>query len=89
MHRGKDAAAGHQFISAGICSSVVRARRSAIEEETNFHEQHRSPEHIHAMPAGSHAIHGFKAYTAAAATSGRHGWSSMKPRRDDISQAGQ
>jgi hypothetical protein len=37
MHRGKDAAAGHQFIS-------VRARRSAIEEETNFHEQHRSPE---------------------------------------------
>jgi hypothetical protein len=22
-------------------------------------------EHIHAMPAGSHAIHGFKAYTAA------------------------
>ena len=65
MHRRKDAAAGHQFISAGICSSVVRARRSAIEEETNFHEQHRSPEHIHAMPAGSHAIHGFKAYTAA------------------------
>ena len=37
----------------------------SIEEETNFHEQHRSPEHIHAMPAGSHAIHGFKAYTAA------------------------
>jgi hypothetical protein len=24
-----------------------------------------SSEHIHAMPAGSHAIHGFKAYTAA------------------------
>jgi hypothetical protein len=30
------------IIGAGICSSVVRARRSAIEEETNFHEQHCS-----------------------------------------------
>jgi hypothetical protein len=43
-------------------------------------------EHIHAMPAGSHAIHSFKVYTAA---SGQHGSSSMKRRRDAISPAGQ
>jgi putative methionine-R-sulfoxide reductase with GAF domain len=30
------------IIGAGICSSVVRARRSAIEEETTCHEQHCS-----------------------------------------------
>lgn len=46
-------------------------------------------EHIHALPVGSHAIHGFQAYTPPAATSAPPGSSSTKPRNGAISQAGQ
>ena len=45
-------------------------------------------EHIHALPAGSHAIHGFKPTPPPAATSARPGSLSTKPRSDGISQAG-
>ncbi|MGA8759798.1 MAG: hypothetical protein WB611_26475 [Stellaceae bacterium] len=45
-------------------------------------------EYIHALPSGSHAIHGFKPYTAAATTSGQVGSSSTKPRSGASSPAG-